>query len=190
LTWLARKCASTSVVAGTLLVLAVWFSARIFIASGTTPRRVVNPWLHAQVLSMVTPGEEGTWQVDEQQQLADRFEASRPRLRAVPCRLLRSVTEADDAGQDAWLRVSRADASEVLNLDGWFTTIISRVCLNGLQSARSHRRRPLDERMPDRSTAVTPNATRYRPTQSAARYSWCSTTLTSSERAGVRAAGP
>jgi len=56
--------------------------------------------------------------VDEQQELADRFEASRPRLRAMAHRLLGSAAEADDAVQDAWLRVSRADPSDVLNLEG------------------------------------------------------------------------
>ncbi|MGH3649325.1 MAG: sigma-70 family RNA polymerase sigma factor [Acidimicrobiia bacterium] len=72
--------------------------------------------------------------MDENQWLADRFEEHRARLRAVAYRMLGSLTEADDAVQDAWLRVSRAGASEVENLGGWMTTIVARVCLNMLRS--------------------------------------------------------
>jgi DNA-directed RNA polymerase specialized sigma24 family protein len=68
--------------------------------------------------------------MDEIKWLTDRFEEQRPHLRAVAYRMLGSLTEADDALQDAWLRVSRADASEVENLGGWLTTIVARVCLN------------------------------------------------------------
>jgi RNA polymerase sigma-70 factor (ECF subfamily) len=75
--------------------------------------------------------------------LAERFEADRPRLRAVAYRLLGSAGEADDAVQEAWLRLSRTDAGEVQNLSGWLTTVVSRVCLDMLRSRRSRREQPL-----------------------------------------------
>jgi RNA polymerase sigma factor (sigma-70 family) len=85
----------------------------------------------------------------DQQCLAGVFEEHRPRLRAVAYRLLGSLTEADDAVQDAWLRVSRADASEVENLAGWLTTIVARVALNMLRSRTTRRQEPLDVHLPD-----------------------------------------
>ena len=75
--------------------------------------------------------------------LAERFEADRTRLQAVAYRLLGSASEADDAVQEAWLRLSRADTSEVENLSGWLTTVVSRVCLDMLRSRRSRREEPL-----------------------------------------------
>ena len=75
--------------------------------------------------------------------LAARFEADRTRLRAVAYRLLGSASEADDAVQEAWLRLSRADTSEVENLSGWLTTVVARVCLDMLRSRRSRREEPL-----------------------------------------------
>src|SRR5881398_1160635 len=72
--------------------------------------------------------------MDQDQWLAERFEEHRGHLRAVAYRMLGSLTEADDAVQDAWLRVSRSGASEVENLGGWLTTIVARVCLNMLRS--------------------------------------------------------
>jgi RNA polymerase sigma-70 factor (ECF subfamily) len=87
--------------------------------------------------------------VDDREFLSERFEEQRSRLRAVAYRMLGSTSEADDAVQDAWLRVSRADTSEVENLGGWLTTVVARVCLNMLR-ARAHRREePLDVRVPD-----------------------------------------
>lgn len=77
--------------------------------------------------------------------LAERFEAQRSRLRAMAHRILGSPVEAEDALQDAWLRVSRADGAAIDNLDGWFTTIVARVCLNALESRRNRREAPLDE---------------------------------------------
>jgi RNA polymerase sigma-70 factor (ECF subfamily) len=85
---------------------------------------------------------EGEW-------LAERFEADRPRLRAVAYRMLGSLAEAEDAVQEAWLRVSRADASGVANFGGWLTTIVARVCLTMLQTRASRREQPLDARVPD-----------------------------------------
>ncbi|WP_225101883.1 sigma-70 family RNA polymerase sigma factor [Streptomyces sp. CoH27] len=77
--------------------------------------------------------------MNESEWLAARFETDRPRLRAVAYRVLGSLTEADDAVQEAWLRVSRADAAAVENMSGWLTTIVARVSLNMLQSRRSRR---------------------------------------------------
>jgi RNA polymerase sigma-70 factor (ECF subfamily) len=84
--------------------------------------------------------------------LAERFEADRARLEAVAYRLLGSTSEADDAVQEAWLRLSRSDTSEVENLSGWLTTVVSRVCLDMLRSRRSRREEPLapdDGLLPD-----------------------------------------
>jgi RNA polymerase sigma factor (sigma-70 family) len=80
--------------------------------------------------------------------LAQRFEAHRAHLQAVAFRLLGSTTEADDAIQEAWLRVSRAGADGVENLGGWLTTVVSRVCLNMLEARRSRREDPLDLHAP------------------------------------------
>ena len=77
--------------------------------------------------------------MDEDEWLAGRFEEHRAHLRAVAYRMLGSLTEADDAVQDAWLRVSRVGASEVENLGGWLTTIVARVCLNMLRSRNTRR---------------------------------------------------
>jgi RNA polymerase sigma-70 factor (ECF subfamily) len=82
--------------------------------------------------------------MDEHDLLAERFEAHRARLRAVAYRMLGSSSEADDAIQEAWLRLSRVDADEVDNLGAWLTTVVARVCLNMLQSRRSKREEPLD----------------------------------------------
>lgn len=75
--------------------------------------------------------------------LAQRFETDRTRLRAVAYRLLGSASEADDAVQEAWLRLSRSDTSEVENLSGWLTTVVSRVCLDMLRSRRARREESL-----------------------------------------------
>jgi RNA polymerase sigma factor (sigma-70 family) len=86
---------------------------------------------------------------DQQQWLADEFEQHRSHLRAVAYRMLGSVTDADDALQDAWLRVSRADTSEVENLGGWLTTVVARVALNMLRARRTRGERSLEVRVPD-----------------------------------------
>lgn len=78
--------------------------------------------------------------------LADQFETHRARLRAVAYRLLGSTGEADDAVQEAWLRLSRSDSAAVENLGAWLTTVVSRVCLTMLQSRRTRREHPLAER--------------------------------------------
>ncbi|MPY91924.1 MAG: sigma-70 family RNA polymerase sigma factor [Acidimicrobiia bacterium] len=87
--------------------------------------------------------------MDENEWLADRFEEHRAHLRAVAYRMLGSLAEADDAVQDAWLRVSRAGAGEVENLGGWMTTIVSRVCLNVLRARNTRREESLDVHIPD-----------------------------------------
>src|SRR5918912_2532600 len=87
--------------------------------------------------------------MDERDWLAQQFEEHRPHLRAVAYRLLGSPSEAEDAVQDAWLRLSRADRSEVENLGGWLTTVVARVCLNRLQARTSRREEPLDAHLPE-----------------------------------------
>ncbi len=75
--------------------------------------------------------------------LAERFEAERARLQGLAYRMLGSQSEADDAVQEAWLRLSRADTTEIENLGGWLTTVVARVCLDALRSRRSRREEPL-----------------------------------------------
>jgi RNA polymerase sigma-70 factor (ECF subfamily) len=81
--------------------------------------------------------------------LAEGFEQNRARLRAVAYRMLGSLAEADDAVQEAWLRLSRSDASGVDNLGAWLTTIVARVCLNVLRSRRTRREEPMGVHVPD-----------------------------------------
>ena len=87
--------------------------------------------------------------MDEHEFLAQQFEEHRIRLRAVAYRMLGSLSEADDAVQETWLRLSRTDAREVENLGGWLTTVTARVSLNMLRSRRARREDPLDVRMPE-----------------------------------------
>jgi len=87
--------------------------------------------------------------MDDQQWLAERFEQHRGRLQAVAYRMLGSLTEADDAVQEAWLRASRADATGVDNLGAWLTTIVARVSLNMLRARRSRPEEPLGPHVPE-----------------------------------------
>jgi RNA polymerase sigma factor (sigma-70 family) len=87
--------------------------------------------------------------VNDQDWLAERFETSRPQLRAVAYRMLGSLSEADDAVQEAWLRLSRSDAGGIENLSAWLTSVVGRVCLDMLRSRRSRREEPLAGRLPD-----------------------------------------
>jgi RNA polymerase sigma factor (sigma-70 family) len=87
--------------------------------------------------------------MDEREWLAERFEEHRARLRAVAYRMLGSLSEADDAVQEAWLRLSRADTSDVENLGGWLTTVVGRVSLNMLRSRRLRREEPLGVHVPE-----------------------------------------
>src|SRR5439155_3881497 len=86
---------------------------------------------------------------DDRDWLAERFEAERPHLRAVAYRMLGSVTEADDAVQDAWLRLNRADASNVDNLGGWLKTVVARLCLDMLRSRTARREEPIGVHVPE-----------------------------------------
>ncbi len=81
--------------------------------------------------------------------MAERFERERPRLRAVAYRMLGSTAEADDAVQDAWLRLSRTGSEEIDNLGGWLTTVVARECLHQLRSRRRRREDPFDAPLPD-----------------------------------------
>jgi RNA polymerase sigma factor (sigma-70 family) len=87
--------------------------------------------------------------MDENDWLAERFEEQRTHLRAVAFRILGSLAEADDAVQDAWVRVSRAETNEVENLGGWLTTIVARVCLNMLRSRNVRSEESLEVHLPD-----------------------------------------
>jgi len=87
--------------------------------------------------------------MDEREWLAERFEERRTRLRAVAYRMLGSLSEADDAVQEAWLRLSRTDTSEVENLDGWLTTVVARVSLNMLRSRNTRREEPIGVHLPE-----------------------------------------
>jgi RNA polymerase sigma factor (sigma-70 family) len=87
--------------------------------------------------------------VDEREYLAEQFEANRTHLRAVAYRMLGSVSEADDAVQESWLRLSRSDATEVENLPAWLTTVVARVCLDMLRSRKSRREEPLGPHVPE-----------------------------------------
>jgi DNA-directed RNA polymerase specialized sigma24 family protein len=87
--------------------------------------------------------------MDEQEWLAERFEAERPHLRAVAYRMLGSLSEAEDAVQEAWLRLSRSDAEEIDNLGGWLTTVVARISLNTLRARRSRPEAAMTPRFPD-----------------------------------------
>src|SRR3712207_2935073 len=87
--------------------------------------------------------------MDERDWLAQRFQEYRPRLRAVAYRILGSTSEADDAVQEAWIRLSRSKADEVDNLEAWLVTIVGRVSLNMLRSRKTRREEPFGARLPD-----------------------------------------
>ena len=82
-------------------------------------------------------------------ELADEFQTHRARLRAIAYRMLGSLADADDAVQEAWLRLARADASEVHNLGAWLTTVVARICLDLLRSRAARREEPLEVHVPD-----------------------------------------
>jgi RNA polymerase sigma factor (sigma-70 family) len=87
--------------------------------------------------------------MDERDALAEQFEANRTRLRAVAYRMLGSVSEADDAVQESWLRLSRSDPGEIENLRAWLTTVVARVCLDMLRSRKSRREESLGPHVPE-----------------------------------------
>ncbi|QVQ52751.1 RNA polymerase sigma factor SigJ [Spiractinospora alimapuensis] len=87
--------------------------------------------------------------MDERDWLSERFQDHRSRLRGVAYQMLGSVSESEDAVQEAWLRVSRAGAADVENVGAWLTTVVARVSLNMLRSRNRRREQPLDPRLPD-----------------------------------------
>jgi RNA polymerase sigma-70 factor (ECF subfamily) len=87
--------------------------------------------------------------MDERNLLAEQFEENRTHLRAVAYRMLGSLSEADDAVQEGWLRLNRSDTSVVENLSGWLTTVVARVCLDMLRSRKAKREEPLEAHAPD-----------------------------------------
>jgi RNA polymerase sigma factor (sigma-70 family) len=87
--------------------------------------------------------------MDDQEWLAERFQEQRPHLRAVAYRMLGSLSEADDALQEAWLRISRSDTGGIENLGGWLTTVVARVSLNMLRARKAKREEPLEAGIPD-----------------------------------------
>ena len=87
--------------------------------------------------------------MDDQDSLAGRFEANRSHLRGVAFRMLGSLTEADDAVQEAWIRLSRTDTSQVDNLQAWLTTVVGRVCLHMLRARKTRREASLETHLPD-----------------------------------------
>ena len=87
--------------------------------------------------------------MDERDWLAKRFQEHRPRLRAVAYRMLGSTSEADDAVQEAWVRLGRSDAGGIDNLEAWLVTVVGRVALNMLRSRKTRREEPLGARLPD-----------------------------------------
>jgi RNA polymerase sigma factor (sigma-70 family) len=87
--------------------------------------------------------------MDERDWLAERFQEHRPRLRAEAYRMLGSTSEADDAVQEAWIRLSRSKAGEIDNLEAWLVTVVGRVALNMLRSRKRRREEPLDAHLPD-----------------------------------------
>jgi RNA polymerase sigma factor (sigma-70 family) len=91
--------------------------------------------------------------MDQHDALAERFEAHRPRLRAVAYQTLGSASEADDAVQETWLRLSRSDSGTIENLGGWLTTVVARVCLNMLQARREE---PVGMHLPETADGIDP----------------------------------
>lgn len=94
----------------------------------------------------------------ENQLLAERFEANRSQLRSVAYRMLGSLAEAEDAVQEAWLRLSRSNASDIENLGGWLTTVVGRICLDMLRSRKSRREEYLGERVTEPVASNVPGA--------------------------------
>src|SRR5882672_8001477 len=101
--------------------------------------------------------------MDEHKHLAERFEENRSHLRAVAYRMLGSLSEAEDAVQEGWLRLSRSDTSAVENLSGWLTTVVARVCLDMLRSRKSKHEESLEEhtehapdKIPDHNDSIDP----------------------------------
>jgi len=87
--------------------------------------------------------------MDEREWLTQRFQEHQPRLRALAYRMLGSTSQADDALQEAWIRLSRSNARQIDNLQAWLLSVVGRVALNMLRSRRSRREQPLEAHLPD-----------------------------------------
>src|SRR6187397_1377372 len=87
--------------------------------------------------------------MDEQSWLTERFEANRTRLRGVAYRMLGTLTEAEDAVQEAWLRLNRSDTNEIQNLRGWLRTVVANVCLDMLRSRKARREESFEDQLPE-----------------------------------------
>ena len=97
------------------------------------------------------------FRMNANEMMAEQFEANRSHLRAVAYRMLGSLTEADDAVQEAWLRLSRSESSDIQNLGGWLTTVVARVCLDLLRSRKAKAEQSLEE---EQSESVAESGTR------------------------------
>ena len=140
---------------------------RAVVADGAGERSLREVWLRGaaaalprfDVTAVTSPGSHASYgmtrhrgemcQVDEHEWLAERFEEHRSRLRAVAYRMLGSLSEADDAVQEAWLRLSRADAEAIANLGGWLTTVVARVSVDALRRRAARREEPLGVHLPE-----------------------------------------
>jgi RNA polymerase sigma factor (sigma-70 family) len=115
--------------------------------------------------------------VDDQGRLADQFEEHRTHLRAIAYRMLGSLSEADDAVQEAWLRLSRAEVSGVENLQGWLTPVVARLSVDMLRTRQARRAEPFETRMPEpivsRESDVDPEHEALLAARSASRCWWC-----------------
>src|SRR5262245_63166445 len=96
--------------------------------------------------------------MNEHDYLAENFEEHRAHLRAVAYRMLGSLSEVDDAVQEAWLRLARSDAAGIDNLGGWLTTVVSRVCLDVLRARKGRQEEPLEERREEAEKVIAPAA--------------------------------
>ncbi|MEX5632170.1 RNA polymerase sigma factor SigJ [Parafrankia sp. FMc2] len=105
--------------------------------------------------------------MEEAERLAERFEEHRRRLRGIAYRMLGSLTEADDAVQDAWLRLNRPDADRIENLGGWLTTVVGRICLNRLRARRIRIEDPIGVHIPDPVVSPDPAGGTQQPEQEA-----------------------
>ena len=116
--------------------------------------------------------------MNERNYLAEQFEENRAHLRSVAYRMLGSVSEVDDAVQEAWLRLSRAETAGIDNLGGWLTTVVARVCLDMLRSRKSRREEPFTPHAPEPvatgTAAAAPSTKRSSRIRSGSRYSSCS----------------
>src|ERR671920_479717 len=107
--------------------------------------------------------------MDEREWLAQRFQEHRPRMRALAYRMLGSTSEADDAVQEAWIRLSRSNAAQIDNLQAWLLSVVGRVALNMLRSRKTRGEQPLEAHLPDpivdRAEGIDPEHEALRPAE-------------------------